>query len=206
MLTEKGVRAAAEWRIARAKLLLSSRSRFLRQMPKGAVCAEIGVFRGEFTRDILRVTKPRELHLIDGWWLVEDGMFDEWDEHDRQRIIRAAHSAVEALAARHPECTVHVANDLHVLPTFPDCYFDWVYLDSSHEYEHTAKELEILRHKTSLISGHDWVEDSSHKHHGVCRAVTEFCDRYGWRLKAADPWGQWLIRRSRRWFGALQSR
>jgi hypothetical protein len=71
---------------------------------------------------------------------------------------------------------------------------DWVYLDSSHEYEHTVEELEILRHKTGLISGHDWHEDTSHEHHGVCKAVVEFCDRYGWRLKAADPWGQWLVR------------
>jgi Methyltransferase domain len=196
MLTKKGIRAAAEWRIARARLSLSSRSRFLRQMPKDGVCAEIGVFRGEFSREILRVTKPRELHLIDGWWLVEDEMFAEWQEHERVAILGSAHGEVDALAARHPECTVHVANDLDVLPTFPDGYFDWVYLDSSHEYEHTVEELEILRHKTGLISGHDWHEDTSHEHHGVCKAVVEFCDRYGWRLKAADPWGQWLVRSS----------
>jgi hypothetical protein len=195
MLTEKGIRAAAEWRIARAKQALVSRSRFLRQMPKGAVCAEIGVFRGEFTRDILRVTRPIEIHLIDGWWLVEDRMFEDHDEEERLAILQAAHGEVDALAAQHPECTVHIADDLDLLPTFPDGYFDWVYLDSSHDYEHTVKELEILRQKTGLISGHDWTEDTSHRHHGVCKAVVEFRDRYGWRLKAADPWGQWLIRR-----------
>jgi hypothetical protein len=52
------------------------RWRLLEQMPKGAVCAEIGVFNGDFSRHILRVTKPRELHLIDGWWTVQGDNYE----------------------------------------------------------------------------------------------------------------------------------
>ena len=44
-----------------------SRSFLLRQMPKGSACAEIGVFKGEFSQQILDQTQPRKLHLIDPW-------------------------------------------------------------------------------------------------------------------------------------------
>ena len=69
---------------------------------------------------------------------------------------------------------------------FPDDFFDWVYLDTTHEYGHTRDELEILRTKvkpSGVIAGDDWHEDPAHLHHGVCRAVREFCDRYGWELR-----------------------
>jgi len=66
---------------------------------------------------------------------------------------------------------------LTILPTFPDRYFDWVYVDSVHVYEHTRLELEILSQKVKeggLIAGDDWIEDPEHPHHGVSRAVREF--------------------------------
>lgn len=34
---------------------------------KGAVAAEIGVHKGEFSQLILDLTDPKELHLIDPW-------------------------------------------------------------------------------------------------------------------------------------------
>ena len=39
----------------------------LEMMPKNSVCAEIGVFWGEFSRLILKVAEPKMLHLIDPW-------------------------------------------------------------------------------------------------------------------------------------------
>jgi hypothetical protein len=45
---------------------------------------------------------------------------------------RAAYREVEALAHEHQECVLHVGDDLEILPTSPDNYFDWVYLDGSH--------------------------------------------------------------------------
>jgi hypothetical protein len=72
---------------------------------------------------------------------------------------------------------IHIGDDLAVLPAFPDRYFDWVYVDSVHVYEHTRLELEILSRKVKeggLIARDDWIEDRDHPRHGVCRAVREF--------------------------------
>ena len=45
----------------------SSRRRLLDRMPQGGVCAEIGVWKGDFSDLILRYANPKSLHLIDPW-------------------------------------------------------------------------------------------------------------------------------------------
>ena len=45
----------------------SSRLRLLDRMPRGGVCAEIGVWKGDFSDRILRYANPKSLHLIDPW-------------------------------------------------------------------------------------------------------------------------------------------
>ena len=41
----------------------------LKKMPRSAVCAEIGVWKGDFSQCIQKLTSPRALHLIDPWLL-----------------------------------------------------------------------------------------------------------------------------------------
>src|SRR6266511_4079139 len=44
---------------------------FLLEMaPKGSVCAEIGVWQGDFSARILDLVKPSKLHLVDPWQFV----------------------------------------------------------------------------------------------------------------------------------------
>jgi len=176
------------------------RWRYLEQVPSDAVCAEIGVFRGKFTRDILRVTRPRELHLIDAWWtLVPDKYPVEWGDYWGSGALTSREAYEETLQVANDRCTVHVGDDLEILEAFPDRYFDWVYLDSSHEYQHTVEELELLDKKVKgLVLGDDWKPDPGHVHHGVYRAVLEFCDRGEWEVLDPDPiWDQWAVRRRR---------
>ena len=46
-------------------------------MPKNAICAEIGVWRGDFTKYILKKTKPEKIHLIDPW-LYQPNFKNAW--------------------------------------------------------------------------------------------------------------------------------
>src|SRR5262249_41566620 len=73
------------------------------------------------------------------------------------------------------------------LEKFPDEYFDWVYLDSSHSYEIATRELEISRLKVKpygLIGGHAYTTGNINRHlkYGVIQAVNEFCLRYDWEM------------------------
>lgn len=179
------------------------RERFLRRLPRHSVGAEIGVFRGHFTRHLLTIVEPSQLHLIDGWWLLYGERYPDWGaytEHGRLGT-REAYEEVEAIVARHDvrgAVTIHVENDLSCLERFAPGTFDWVYLDSSHEYEHTRAELRLLspRMKTGgVICGDDWVDDPAHPHHGVAKAVVEFCAGGDWSLTDRDACGQWMVRR-----------
>ncbi len=195
----------ARLRSLRAKAELRRRARFLRRLPQGAVCAEIGVFRGEFTDRILSETRPRELHLIDGWWQIYGERFPHWwapQTADGALRTRQAHAETLAVIDRHgarERCHVHVGEDLAILEGFADGFFDWVYLDTSHETGHTLRELAVLDRKVAangLIAGDDWHPTPGGNHPGVATAVNEFLTGGGWALEVVDARGQWLLRRS----------
>jgi SAM-dependent methyltransferase len=169
------------------------RWRILQSAPRGGVGAEIGVYRGDFTAQLLAHIPLSKLHLIDCWWTLGSESYEhEWFEG------ASTHEAYDqAVQVADERCQFHIGDDLEILPRFPDRYFDWVYLDTSHQYEHTIKELEILRTKvkpTGLITGDDWYPDPTHELNGVYRAVNEFCDRNGCEVVWLDEWVQWAIR------------
>ena len=168
------------------------RWRFLERLPKNAVGAEVGVFRGEYTRHIVRIAKPRELHLIDGWWELYGERYPDWGAYTDHGRLTTRQAFADAQKAA-PTAEFHIGDDLEILERFPDRFFDWVYLDTSHQYEHTLQELDVLQRKADIICGDDWVEDPGSVHRGLSVAVTEFCDRNGWAIDRSDPFGQWLI-------------
>ena len=181
------------------------RHHFLRRLPRGAVVAELGVFRGEFSRQILKEARPRELHLIDGWWELYGERFPDWgpyNDHGRVLTREAYEETVRAVERSAPSGTrwkIHVGDDCEILGRFPDGYFDWVYLDSSHQYEHTLRELRLLDAKVKpqgLITGHDWIEDPASVNHGAYLAIRDFCAETGWRLDEVDPFTQWRLSRA----------
>jgi hypothetical protein len=171
-------------------------------LPKDAVCAEVGVFRGEFSRQILEITGPRELHLIDGWWELYGECFPAfWGEytlHGKLTTRQAYEDALERTEPYRDITTIHVGNDMEILERFPDAYFDWVYLDSGHVYEDTLLELALLERKvkpTGIICGDDFTEDPSDLNHGCALAILEFCERGPWRLAERDRCHQWRLER-----------
>ena len=41
-------------------------------MPKDSICAEVGVWKGDFSEKILKETQPKRLYLIDPWQFQPD--------------------------------------------------------------------------------------------------------------------------------------
>jgi SAM-dependent methyltransferase len=179
------------------------RKQFLKNLPKDSVGAELGVFRGEFTKHILQIVQPRELHLVDVWWTRFGEFYPDWGEYTnfgKLSTKRAFESAQKTVQLYGPQknCVFFVGDDLEYLRGFADSYFDWIYLDTTHAYEHTKLELKLLARKIKpdgLIMGHDWYKNSKHPHHGVYKAVNEFCLENNWTLVALDQSTQWCIKR-----------
>ena len=156
--------------------LLLNRTSLLLKFKKGGRVAEIGVDRGEFSEQILEITEPVLLHLIDIWGSerYHTGLFE--------RVQDKFGKLIEKGQVRiHRKLSIDAAED------FQDNYFDWVYLDTDHSYELTRDELHKYALKVKnegIIAGHDysmglWV--NSYRN-GVIEAVHEFCVEHEWEI------------------------
>ncbi|SMR71421.1 Methyltransferase domain-containing protein [Aliiroseovarius halocynthiae] len=180
---------------------LSRRRYILDQLPKNSVGAEIGVFRGHFAELICKHVQPRTLYLIDPWTLL--GETFGWGKgvylNGGELTTELARQETTLRCARHPstECCI-------IEGFYPDCAdmidepLDWAYLDASHAFEDTYREVRALATQVKpggLILGDDWRPDPTSFQHGVYRAVQKFTSESDWEIMICGPAGQWMIRR-----------
>ncbi len=156
--------------------ILTRRESLLSNLPKNGIVAEIGVASGDFSDLILRVTTPKKFHIIDSW---SSERYCKDYEIVKERFA-------EQLTSGLVEINLGLSTD--VLPQFPDHYFDWVYIDTSHSYRITNAELEICLSKVKpqgRITGHDFCIGNplSATPYGVIEACNEFCVNYNWEYE-----------------------
>ncbi|KKN20009.1 hypothetical protein LCGC14_0940020 [marine sediment metagenome] len=160
-------------------------------LPKGGVCAEVGVCEGEFAKQILRHSEPRTLHLIDVWaGIGACGATETTDEVSRRRLVQVSWDFDPQIKSG--EVMLHQGLSALVLESFKAGYFDWVYVDADHSYEGLLRDLWALHLSQcicdgGLIAGHDYgtAEDMPKMAHpcpGVAEAVDDFCGSCGWEL------------------------
>lgn len=169
-----------------------------RFLPKYGIGAELGVLNGTFSRVLLDFTSPKELHLIDPWYFLDSHW--SWASGNNSTIEAVRRILKEnKIEIEQKKIFVHIEDDLVVLERFPDEYFDWIYIDSSHMYMHTVMELEIIKRKikpNGVICGDDWRPDPNHRHHGVFKAVNEFMIKENYVLIYANTENlQWFIKK-----------
>src|SRR5262249_25795025 len=146
-----------------------------------AVCAEIGVYKGDFSALILE-SKPKKLHLVDPWKFETDSTYASsfygGTKGKNQvnmdaiydSVARRFRSAIESGIVE-----VHRGSSEQCCSLFPDNYFDWIYIDGNHRYEFVKQDLEMYLPKvkaSALVAGDDyaapgWWQD------GVTKAVDE---------------------------------
>jgi hypothetical protein len=142
-------------------------------MPADGVVAEIGVADGDFSAEILRLNKPATLYLIDSW---ESARYRGGLEYIRTRFAEEIKGGSVIL---------NRGRSIDILATLPEKSFDWLYLDATHEYTDTLKELHLCRSIVKdgqYIAGHDFCLGNPHSAipYGVIRAVYEFCLETNW--------------------------
>jgi len=153
----------------------------LSRIPKGSVCAEIGVYKGDFSERIL-ARRPKKLHLIDPWKFEPDPEYkSSWyggSVGESQVKMDAIYESVKdrfRSAIKSGKVEVHRSDSAACSSQFPDQYFDWVYIDGNHRYEFVKVDLEAYSTKVKrngLIAGDDygipgWWQD------GVTKAIDE---------------------------------
>lgn len=155
---------------------LLDRVKLLEKMPKNAVVAEIGVNQGDFSQQILSICQPRKLHLIDAWHTerYHDGLSLSVTKKFLKEISSGQIEVNRGLSTK-------------VVDNLPDEYFDWIYIDTSHDYTTTKLELEKYSKKMKkggVIAGHDYTMGNWGEmyKYGVIEAVHEFCVNNNWEL------------------------
>ena len=121
---------------------------------KGSVGAEVGVYRGSFSRTILDAIKPESLYLIDAW------SSDLCDASSvlNQDLMNKMHDSVVKRFENNSEIKIIRKTSLEALEDFEDKSLDWVYIDASHDYENV--KLDILNwHKKVKTEGYIFGDD-----------------------------------------------
>ena len=104
-------------------------------LPQQGVVAEIGVWRGDFSRVILKQNKPSKLHLIDPWRFLDlDDYRNDPTNSPNEEHEQNFQGVKRAFRRQEKKETVVFHRNLstEAAPTFPDQYFDWIYLDGMH--------------------------------------------------------------------------
>jgi hypothetical protein len=160
----------------------SPRECILSRVPHDCVCAELGVYKGDFSERILKATQPRKLHLVDPWKWQPDPTYERSlygaargqsqanMDAIYEGVLRRFRSGIDSKVVE-----VHRQASAECSARFPNDYFDWIYIDGDHQYEFVKLDLEMYLPKVKpqgLIAGDDygapgWWQD------GVSKAVDE---------------------------------
>lgn len=136
------------------------------------VCAEIGVWQGVFSKDILKCD-PSQLHLIDPW-------VSQYP--DRYCLYSCSQDQMDNIFEK---VQTSFLNDERVFihREFSNkakfkILFDWVYIDGDHSYETVKEDLNkyySLIKKGGFLCGHDYTPNTHPSANGgPLRAVNEF--------------------------------
>lgn len=150
--------------------LVEDRIKMLHEIPKGGVCAEIGILNGDYSRHILDIVKPQKLHLID------------FDPKSIKVVRKRFEDEIEQNLVE-----VHKEDSSTWLSSIPDETFDWIYIDSDQRYEGVKRNLEAAHNKLKpdgLISLNDYIffGSSDLTKYGIIEATNEFCIEYDYEL------------------------
>lgn len=163
-------------------------------LPKRAIGAEIGVYRGGFSRTLGTLLDPKKLFLIDPWWTRYG---DAYTYRPSRKTKDAYQKTCDRMQWWIERGTVEilVQRSQDALAAMDDALLDWAYVDASHEYAETAEELNLLKRKVKpggLIAGHDF---NTRQHPGVFRAISEFlAANPSYELCYIDDCDQWALR------------
>lgn len=173
---------------------VQTRSDLLERVPKGGVLAELGVFKGDFARQILNICEPKKLHLIDRW----EGEIECGDK-DGKNIERypggIVYPTVKVRFNSDHRVVIHRAST-SIMWDFPPSTFDFVYIDADHYGPAVIHDLMAAENALTIkgmIAGHDYTP----RFPDVITGVDSFCRTRGWTkvLLTRDGCPSYLLQR-----------
>lgn len=162
---------------------------------KGKMCAEVGVFKGEFAEEIFK-REPIGLLLIDPWKSFDVREYHDINNHPQDKFDKIHESILEKFGKFGTveiirKTSYDAFRSLQLPPTL-----DFVYLDGNHGLTNVLTDLMLWSMATKsggYICGHDYKSQFV----GVQMAVEEFCKITGNEVEfetADAPWKSFGIK------------
>ena len=177
-----------------------TRDDLIKHIPKGAVWAEVGVYRGDFSEKVVNLCQPSALHLIDNWRfdIEEHNALGDtsinfsafagkihWQHFgdDPNATQQANFEYVTRRFSQTPSVHIRRSRSTEGMEVFPDGHFDVIYVDANHQYEYVLRDLTVARTKLKhggILLLNDFYEGpgGAEQNLGVIPAATAFAKRY----------------------------
>lgn len=176
------------------------RGRLLAMMPKGGRAAEIGVWEGGFSRRILDICEPAELHLIDPWMYMPEFANTGFGRPKNADLMDQKYKDVVAAFASDPRVRIHRMTSEAALSALPDASLDWVYIDGNHNEPFINRDIELCLAKVKpdgIIAGDDFHWQTERSAAPVKRAVEAAMAELGQAARLRVMGNQYVIHLSR---------
>ena len=160
------------------------RAYILEQLAKNSKLVEVGVWKGDFSKQIWNISNPNLLVLVDSWTFDEkvrgcapqvngeeplnQNFFDQAkkDTYDKFENIQNVH--------------ILEFNSLQASSKYEDNFFDYIYIDAEHTYNAVTKDLEVWYpklKKNGTLFGDDYYWREEDDTLSVHKAYQEFIQK-----------------------------
>lgn len=141
------------------------------------VGVEIGVWDGYFSNFILKNSNLKKLYSIDAW----DSFYTK-KELTQIDSYKAYNKTINCLSEFKNRSVIIKQTSKRASIEFPDYFFDFIYIDASHDYKSVKEDLESWWNKlkiNGIFAGHDY---DNKKGYGVIEAVDEFASKKKFKI------------------------
>lgn len=132
-----------------------TRSQFLEVIPKGGICAELGVQKGNHAVDMINIIGPSKLFLVDIDMSLAVNESDQTSLFSKKSIENNSWDFVELIES----------DSIKAADVFEDDFFDFIYVDGDHSYEGCLGDIQswLPKLKTGgMMAGHDYQFNIDH--------------------------------------------
>ena len=190
----------------------------LNEVAPGGNGVEIGVFKGQFSKDIL-LRWGGTLFMVDVWRPLGE---EYEDASNHSAHIDAYSETMENIKGMEDRGIMVRTDSKTASGLFPDGSLDFIYIDGNHAYDFVAEDIKLWfpkLKKGGIFSGHDyldmdWYSDDAFAENGkdkfiyinsieeaiyagvfgVNPAVDEFCKENNYELDVTEEWvGTWWL-------------
>jgi hypothetical protein len=136
--------------------------------------AEIGTFKGENAKSILKILRIKKLYLIDPY-----EKYEEYKKDTAYSYLKNAEIEAKKRLIKYRDKIVWIKkNSVEALKDIPND-LDFVYIDGNHSYEFVKKDMKNYYNKLKIggiLAGHD-IENGIELNEGVTLAFVEFISK-----------------------------